>query len=106
MTDAPTQPNGQSVTDVTLGYIQRDISKIEKNIADMKMDVVNRREFNDGLTALKKEVYDADKLIKEEFTSVVRGLQQDINLPKKIIFTAVGLILLAVFGALIAMVVK
>jgi hypothetical protein len=59
--------------------IKGSVTEIKTDIREIKNDFVSRREFNDGLTA-----------VREEITPI-----------KKVVYGMVGLILLAVVGAIV-----
>lgn len=103
MADMPPdqQPQFQTSVDVKLDYIQRDISKIELNIQKIQGDVIGRREFTDSMAALRKEFNDANLQLKTEFIDAVKGVKKDISLPNKILYGAVGLILVAFMTVII-----
>lgn len=62
--------------------IKGSVTEIKTDIREIKQDFVSRREFNDGLTAVRDE----------------------IGLLKKIVYGGVGLILVAVVSALVRLV--
>lgn len=53
---AEVQPQFQNSVDVKLDYIQRDIRDIKGDINTIKNDFINRREFTEGLNALRAQI--------------------------------------------------
>lgn len=99
-------PHPQTSIDVKLDYMQRDVREMKADIKDIKQDFVSRREFVENTNNIKKEFTDANTLIREEFLSAVEAIKTDIALPKKIIYGMIGVIILAVFGAIIELVIR
>lgn len=78
------QPQFQNSVDVKLDYLQRDIREIKSDVKDIKSDFINRREFNEALTDVRK----------------------DVAFIQKIVYGAVGLICIGVIGGLLKLVIK
>ena len=93
MSDIETPPN--SVLEVKLDYIQRDIKVIKDDVKEMKADYVTRREFDNNL----KEVSD---------TSKARFLINEKNIDMLLSYVKwiVGIVGVAIIGAILKLVIK
>lgn len=90
----PIQPLQTSV-DVKLDYIQRDITKIQTDIGVIKNDYPSRREFTEGLNNTR-----------DKFAESVAELKGSIMFLQKIIYSFIGLFVLAVMAAIFKLVLK
>ena len=55
MSDPIEQPNN-AVLEVKLDYISKDITVIKSDIKEIKSDFIARREFNDTVSTLRKQI--------------------------------------------------
>lgn len=78
--DVPTN----SVLEVKLDYIQKDVLVIRQDVKDIKNEYVSRREFTDALTA-----------IRDEFSPI-----------KKFVYAIISILGLAVLGAILNLILK
>lgn len=79
---------------VTLGYIQRDIAKIELSIGKIQTESVSRAEFNKAL-----------ETIRDTFDQSITELKEKIDFQGKIIYGFVALIVITVMAALFKLVI-
>lgn len=75
------QPSN-SVLEVKLTYISKDIGEIKTDIKEIKSDYVSRREFTDGLETIRGEIAPL----------------------KKIVYGLITLVMIAVLGAVVNLV--
>lgn len=73
-----------SALDVKLDYIQKDVGEIKKDVKEIKDDYPNRRELNDALVVIR----------------------DDIKFLKRIVWSVIAFVFLAVGGALLALIFK
>jgi hypothetical protein len=87
------------------GNIKTSINEIKGDMKEIKMDFVNRREFNETTNALRKEFADANTLIQTKFLDAINSVKKDIALPKKILYGILSVVGLTVLGALLRLVI-
>jgi len=77
-------PQFQNSVDVKLDYIQRDLREMKSDIKDIKTDFITRREFNEG----------------------IKDIEKDVTFLQKIVYGAVGLMCIAVLGGIFKLVIR
>jgi hypothetical protein len=63
-----------SALDVKLDYIQKDIGEIKKDIKEIKTDYIIRREFNEALLDIRRQLAFFQKIVYSVFSVMGLGL--------------------------------
>jgi hypothetical protein len=86
--------------------IKGSLTEMKVDIKEIRSNSVPRTEHTESLQAVRREFANGDERIKSDFNEGIQSVRKDIALLQRIVYGAVGLILVAFFGGLIALVIN